>query len=73
MPNTRLEKAKAAFEAEQHKADLRRLKKACTHFDIALAAISMPFHETAHGQLATEIYGATSNLIEDLKAIVEKG
>jgi len=46
MP-TRLEKLDASLKREQHKADLKRLKKAKEYFDLGLKVIQEPFFNPA--------------------------
>lgn len=73
MPKSRLEKAKEAFEKEQHKADLRRLKKAYEYFDMAMVQMKPLFNNSAHDQLAAEFKACIDEPLNRLGVIISKG
>jgi hypothetical protein len=55
---TRLERAEELLKREQHKSDLRRLRKAYDHLDAALAELNLPFYEQANTDIRGDIFDA---------------
>jgi hypothetical protein len=65
---TRLEKAEKAYKLEQYKADIKRLKKAHEHLDIAASVLGMPFNDSGNEKVARATFEA---LTSAMRAVAE--
>lgn len=70
---TRLEKAQAILKREERKADLRRLKQARDHLQVAAEFLKTPLHDQKFENYASGMRPTISEFTQKLNHLIEAG
>ena len=69
---TRLEKIAESLKREQHKQDIKRLKRAKEYFDYGLAMLKDSFHDQDYTDTASTFFDALDKPMSEIEGLIRE-